>query len=331
MDKSRLEDAAEQSNLRAGDGVFAFGRYLLLLAVAAIALYAWPFVMVRQSGFDRWSNSSEGATLEYGFETAGANADVVIFGESSALHGVDPNQITTALNLKTLNLPNTLGSLVVSGDVEMRQYLHHNSKPKLIVIYLAPWDLNYLDLNDFRKLYEGEEMLMRHGSASDIFHFAISRPLEFLQFPFRFHSSNSIFGILQHLRKPASPSEIAANYGYLPNPDPRRLTETCKLPASFMIAQPSTKSTQALIDRYANSADRIMVYIAPIPSCQGSQWFESQSYEGLHAAPPKTVAPGSVVDDNSYIHLDPAAVRQATQNLIEAIRRTLVSSSGGRD
>ena len=88
-------------------------------------------------GYERWSGSTWAPTLDYAFQTAGQNADVVIYGDSTALYGVDPLQMEKDLGLKVINLPNTMGSLPVVDDLSLKQYLAQNRPPKMIVFYMS--------------------------------------------------------------------------------------------------------------------------------------------------------------------------------------------------
>lgn len=307
--------------------------YLFILLAFALLLYLSPFAILRLPGFERWSSSYEGKNIEYGFTTK-VNADVVVFGESSAMMGIDPRTISSAIDQKVVNLPNTLGSLIVSGELQLQHYLRTNRRPKLLIIYLAPFNLDYAHIQHLANLYEGEEMLVRHGTVGDIFRFARSHSLEILQFPFRFYAVNSFPAMAKNLSKPITPSKIAIELGHTEEKvNFGTLKSTCSLPASFTNKEASMESVQRLVRRYGGSADRIMVFVAPIPSCGGTLTFLSLPYGELHAEPPKFMPPNSFWDDGYYIHLTPAAVPEATGELIVAIRSFLgvgLSSSGRR-
>ena len=80
-----------------------------------------------------------GSALEYGFTASGVNADIILFGESSAVMGIDPRLAARSLGMKVINIPNSLGSLNVTGDMALSHYLRVNRRPKLIVFYLGAW------------------------------------------------------------------------------------------------------------------------------------------------------------------------------------------------
>lgn len=325
MEENRSDQVQDGATLR----VSHYGRYLLALSVFAGLLYLSPFLILRLPAFDRWSNSEHGKTLEYGF-TTNIDADVVIFGDSGALYGVNPRLIGSTLGLKVVNLPNTIGSIVVSGDLELQHYLHNHPTPKLIVIYLAPWNIDYLNKRKRENLYEGEEMLMRHGNFQDIARFGQGHVLDILQFPFRFYAVNSFPKAVRSMLHPEQSPEIERTFGHLDMVKYGKLESTCQLPEDFTQTSAETNSIQYLTNRYRQSADKFMVFVAPIPSCSGIQNFDTKPLELLHIPPPKHMPPDLFHADGYYIHPIPSAVPEVSQQLAEAIRTELALPPTGR-
>ena len=163
-------------------------RYLLWLAAVPLFVYFFGFALVRMPGFERWGGSLYGPSLDFGFAASGVDADVVIFGDSSALYDLRPLEMSAALGIKAINIPNTLGSLPVTDDMALRHYLNTNKPPRLIVFYFSAWNLDYSRHEDLHLIYEGEEMLARHGSVSQIFRFARRRPDGPLLFPLEMYA-----------------------------------------------------------------------------------------------------------------------------------------------
>jgi hypothetical protein len=146
--------ASSTSVLDSADSPEQLRRYVFWLLAFTATIWLLPFIFVRLPGFLRWSGSNYGSMLEYSFASSNANADVVIFGDSSALFGIDPLQMSAKLGLKTINLPNTMSSLPVTDDMALRQYLAHSAPPRLIVFYFAPWNLNFSNIDDPDKLFD---------------------------------------------------------------------------------------------------------------------------------------------------------------------------------
>ena len=168
---------------------FAFSLGWLLMVPLTVYLLTFPLVIIPSLGFDRLGVSKFGPVLDYGFNARDTNADVVIFGDSSAFIGIDPRVVNAELSVKTVVIPNTVGSLPVLGDMPLQQYLIHNRRPHLIILYFSPWNLDYNDPNRRDLLFEGEEILFRHGSWREIAQFAKRKPVEALMFPFKVYST----------------------------------------------------------------------------------------------------------------------------------------------
>ncbi len=145
--------------------------------------------------------------LDYSYEAKPSNADIVIFGDSSAFLGIDPKQIDSELGTHTVVLPNTVGSLQVTGDLALRHYLALNRPPRAIVFYFTPWNLDFRHSSPPEFLFEGEEMLLRNGNLKEIASFAFHHPQAFLEFPYGL-SCVSYVGHAVHGRHPLVSSAL---------------------------------------------------------------------------------------------------------------------------
>ena len=295
----------------------AFGPYLGWLALLPLLLYLLPFFLLRLPSFEAWGGGSVGPILDYGFQTSGQNADIVIFGDSSALYGIDPLQMSSELGIKVINLPNTLGSLNVTADLSLRRYLQTNRPPRLVIFYTAPYNLDYLDKKDLSHAFEGEEMLLRHGSWTQIAAFGREHPAELLLAPFRFYESNpkpAIIAALEHEHRSAG---IAARRGHSDaNGEP--LSASCKLTPSLAKPVPMT-SVESLLQTYQTDKTATMAYVAPIPLCSNESDLLQRSYSEIGAHPPVVLAPRLFRRDQYFVHMMPPGVPIATELLVQSI------------
>ena len=290
-------------------------RYLAWLAAAALVLYPLPFLLMRAPHFERWSTSPYGRDLEYGMTARGVNADVLIYGDSTALYGLDPRQMSQELGVKVFNLPNLLPSLRVTGDLGLRRYLAANQRPRLIVFYLSAWDLDYAASKSRDILYDGDEMLLRHGSAGEIFSFYKSHASELLQFPFMFYRVNSPLG-LQYLLEPRPDPLSAGSLGHLVLMTGNPLPPACSLPP----VKTSLETARALVARYNTRGTRAIVYVAPLPGCRNAAALRVKNYSALQAESPRLLPPGDFLADGYYAHPSATHVGEVTDQLAEALR-----------
>lgn len=314
---SAAESASAPSSPERG-----FGRYLLSMSIVLLAMYCVPFYVVRRADFDVMSNTPYSMPLNSAFETAGQNADVVLFGDSTVLHGIDPSQMSRELGAKVINLPNTGATLRVMDDLSLRRYLNSNRPPQLIVFYFAPWDMDYMHTELPIGTYEGREVLAHQGTAAEILDYAWKHPAESLEFPFQFYLANSSWRAVVERPYRYAGAEVARTQGHLSNPARTPLPAQCEFwPA--MTHDLRFDSVKALGAKYKTAETKVLYFIAPIPACRNAAAVVSQPYDALPAAPPRglpvSIFSGSVM----YLHPQPDAVPAVTDQLVDAVRPML--------
>ncbi len=260
--------------------------------------------------------------LDFAFNTGHQNADVVIFGDSSAFIGIDPRVVNAQLGVKSIVLPGTIGSLPVTDDLALRRYLSSNKPPRLIVLYFSAWNLDYRNVDNIRP-FEGDEMMLRHGSWIEIARFARRNTFDALVFPFRLYSTfgpGMLHAILRHEDRE---SATAMALGHVDDHDPfPTLTEGCRLPA--LMTTPGKQTTvESLIRVYTTPATQVMVYLAPVPGCQNAILLSSRSYSSLNAAPPLVLPARDFLGDPNFAHLLPIFVGPSSRQFAKSLQARL--------
>ncbi len=298
-----------------------YARYLWRVLLIPALLYPIAFLLVCLPSFEHWSASQWGPMLEYPFHTR-ANADVVIFGDSSAFFGIDPRLVNAQLGIKSVVLPDTVGSIPVTGDRPLAAYLAHNRKPRLIVFYFSVWNLDF-NHTAYGRLFEGEEMMFRHMSAREIAAFGWHHPLEILEFPFRLYSTfgpEMLTAAMHHINREGN-TELTLGHVDYREPFPP-LTDACQLPANFL-ANTDSDSVRELVRRYTSPETHVMVYLAPIPSCTNSSRLLTRSFVSVGAAEPKVLPARSFAGDPYFAHVLPGSVPVSSTLLADALKTRL--------
>lgn len=305
-------------------GPAPYKRYLFWLLIFMVLGYLAAFPVVRSNGYSQWRASRWGAMLDFAFSPGNQNADIVIFGDSSAFIGIDPRILEQQLGMKALLLPNTIGSLPIVSDLPLRRYLATHARPRLLIFYFSPWNLDYNHAKKVR-FFEGEEMILRHGNREEIRKFAWQHPTEALFFPFRFYNAYGKAIVYSIFRHPAPAPDLTASRGHMDDKDPfPKIAEPCTLPGK-LFQDTSESSVQELADKYKAQVPEL-VYMAPVPRCSNVEAALHQSFSGLHAAPPVVLPPSDFVGDLYYAHIKPASVPVASRLLLEAVKQRLGSS-----
>jgi hypothetical protein len=101
----------------------------------------WPVAAVfffRSTLYERLSMDKSDLLADFYLNFRNQQFDVVVFGDSSGVFGVDPSVIRAATGLSALNLCQTTDILASQGTAALDFYLAHNSRPALLALYLAP-------------------------------------------------------------------------------------------------------------------------------------------------------------------------------------------------
>ena len=299
-----------------------FRYYLVVLFLLPGLLYLCPFAAVRLSSYGHWTGVLDFPNLDYAFKNSGQNADIIIYGDSSAKTGIDPRQMSAALNASVLNLPTSLSTLLVDNDFPLRVYLKTNRPPKLIVFYFAPWNFDYGN-DDFhnKPLYNGMEMLMRHGTPGEISPFVRAHPLAAFQFPLMFYSANINPNALNRETFYKQERQVVATGGHV-DVDPYNVLHyapTCVIPPE-LIDKIRSNWVNRMSEKFSTAQTRVMLFAAPVPACTNAKAAIARASARLPGPSPKEMPAPFFVDDNFYTHLYAAGVPQATRSLVEAVR-----------
>ena len=74
---------------------------------------------------------------DYAYTQKDVDCQVVIYGDSTALTGVNPLIIEQYTHLKTCNISVTMAAFVMNGTLAFDRYLAQNRRPKYVIFQLA--------------------------------------------------------------------------------------------------------------------------------------------------------------------------------------------------
>jgi hypothetical protein len=311
-------DSARAQHVTSGRAERAGLSYLLCCLLVLLLLYLFPLVAERQPTLKRLSLSQHGEGLDHSYGLDGDNADVVIFGDSSAMSGVDTDRLSQELGLKVTTLPATAGSLSVTGTLTLRHYLAGNRPPRLIVCYLAPWNLDF-DRQPHSLSYEGVELVLRHESLRTIVDLTLRHPQEFFTFPIRFYA---VPNRLNPFSDKAQFIPAPIFRGYSPHGGDDHLATGCSI-SYFQLHRQATQSVQTLVRDFSSAQTRTLVYLSPLPDCLLVGDVVAVHYPGIDAQPPVVLPVADFAADDSMVHVLASHSAVSTDLLSDAIRRSL--------
>jgi hypothetical protein len=112
--------------------------YLLPCLLFPEALLIAAFLIIPTHWFITHSGNSYLENLAYATKLYGAHCDVVIWGDSSAMVGIDPAIVQARTGLSTCNIAEFKGMALVTNTLLLDIYLAHNARPRYLVIMFAP-------------------------------------------------------------------------------------------------------------------------------------------------------------------------------------------------
>jgi hypothetical protein len=238
--------------------------------------------------------------MDYRYSLRNVNADVVISGDSTGLVALDPAVMQPDLHLSVVNV-SSLGSIFnVQLDDMLEHYLRNNKPPKLIIVSLSPWNLRQEPITP-ENSYEGIIMLVRHGTWPEIFHFAVANPLVTLHFEFQV--LRSLLTSFRH-QNPALHEELVEHRGFAPITPPA-LQHPCTLVNAYTDPEIPDGLALHFYKKFSSPDTRVLIYMAPVPDCQGSEQFRRPHPHAVWLVPSAVVPAAEMCEDG--MHLEAAA------------------------
>jgi hypothetical protein len=225
------------------------------------------FWFVNHSGNTYLANLGWGATLEQ------ANCDVVIYGDSSALVGLDPAIIQRRTGLSTCNISELAGMTMVNGWMIPDEYLRHNRNPRFMVFDFAPENL--APYTRWQTVSRFEAILFRIKSHRDVetLKLMASHPVELVIFA-SMALRVSLFGLARPPLPESSFQIRTATKGYLPIPGGPM--EECPTDRREHVSDKDWIAE--LRQRYSKNGTTVIVDTTPEPSCDPTFDFYSNQH-----------------------------------------------------
>ena len=239
------------------------------------------------------------------FNLQGRNCDVLVYGDSTAMTGINPAVVSQETGFKTCNIAVTNAVLAVTGNLTLDHYLQQNEKPKMLIVQLSPDDFQQENRAWRHTIYaEGLLELLRHGSPEDSRHVLFTHPHEAVSFAGYAAGFSAYYAIKDmwfratHLRP--EEDQIQVRNGFFTPPSPAR---TYCDPAAAL-HDGSREFPRSVADDYINGySDRsavVLVDVAPIPSCDANLAAYSSELQGVTSNSLLSLPIGAFNDDRHY-------------------------------
>lgn len=210
------------------------------------------------------------------FDTQNRPCDVLVYGDSTAMTGINPDRVEEQTGFRTCNIAVTNAVLAVTGNLTLDHFLANNPKPKVLLIQLSPNGFQPESSAWHHTLYaEGILELLRHGQPGEARRLLLRHPAESVAFAGYAAGYTAWYGIktLWFHTTNLRPEEdtVTVRNGFFTPPSPPRTS--CEAPTSIVSASDSrqTAFSRSIVanfrDGYSDRVGLVLVNVAPIPDC----------------------------------------------------------------
>ena len=260
---------------------------LILLLIPLLAIPG--FIRLGRSDFflrhgaSIWVQSNDAV-----FDMRDRNCDVLIFGDSTAMTGINPEVVQRKTGFKTCNISVTNSVLAVTGTLTLDSYLAHNPAPRVLLIQLSPDGFQPESYSWRQTVYaEGVVEMMRHSPEAESRSVLLHHPREAIAFAGYVAGFTAYAGIkdavfhLTHLR----PEEdtVTVRNGFFTPPSPP--STACEPDAVFSNPKAGGSFPRSIVEdyvrQYSSHSGLVLVNVAPIPSCDQNLAAFSRELSGV--------------------------------------------------
>jgi hypothetical protein len=303
IEGSSLKPAASRLRLRA---------YVLLMLLIPALFLGSSIPIVRSESFPVESGDPFLLNPDYAFSLNHVDCDVVIYGDSTALTGLDPTVVARATGLKTCNIAQARSVVEILGMLALDTYLQNNAPPRYIVMQFAPETLSRSRSNFFWP--EGLTLLLRKKSLLEALPTFFRHPVE----AYRFSIWAIKAKVTSFVRTPADFASTEAMFrsrgGLLILPKP---AETRCL-NDIAYVQPAADWVRSLREQYAHNGTRVVINVAPLPTCSPIAALVAAGVRNVTDNPLSLYSVGLFCDLDRHLTL--AGAERASLQLAEQLR-----------
>lgn len=304
--------------------------YVAALLLLPFSFLGACFALMRSDFLIRHTHNTYLANMGYGLHLRNADCQVLIYGDSSAMVGVDPATITARTGLPACNIAEFAGMTMVNGFLVVDRYLQRNPRPRYLVFVFAPENLAPYPQWQYVGIFEALVARFHEDSIPGLLRFWWQHPTEVtgtLENAARF----ALTWGSQHPLPQSTFQQRAHLRGRFP--DPGKPLTTC--PTDTRPHPPNAAWLQALRTRYGTPATAgapgttVLIDATPVPAC-----------DPLLSTYSNDLAPSRNLIDNTFhtdpiawysesgrLHLEPAGI----QSLSEEIATQILEKQAGQN
>jgi hypothetical protein len=235
--------------------------YVLTVVLIPLLFLISSIPIVRSASFPAQSGDPFLLNPDYAFNLRHVNCEIVIFGDSTALTGIDPSVVQRITGLTACNIAQSQSILEILGPLALDTYLKNNAPPKYIVMQFAPETLSR-DRKDFFWA-EGLTLLLRKKSILEALPVLARHPVEFYKFAIWAIKAKitASYRPVPDFRATEAIFQSRRGLLSLPKPPETHCTQ------NFPYMPPTISWVRTLKEKYSGIATRVLINVSPLPTC----------------------------------------------------------------
>jgi len=238
--------------------------------------------------------------LGWGATLHNANCQIVVYGDSTAMVGINPAVIKERTGLNTCNIAEFEGMTILNGTMVLDRYLEQNRKPQFIVFLYAPEDFDPPSQRNMVSTFEAINWRMGQPHKLASLYAIRHHPQYFFEW-----IEQGWRTVIQRLgTKPAAPKVVdfrADHSGQFPIEAP---TQTACEDTVRPTSVPSEEWVSGL-RKYNRDDMTVLVDSTPMPPCDPKLTYFRERLSGLIDNEVKTLPIGSFTTDGR-LHVNAA-------------------------
>lgn len=308
-----------------------FTFYLLPVVGLPVLMMVAAFLIVPTRWFDLHSKNTYLANLGWGANLAGRDCKVLIYGDSSALVGLDPAVIQKQTGLTTCNIAEFEGVTLVTHTRLVDQFLERNARPRFVVFFYTPEDFSIPNNWESTRVgtFEAVSFALEHERTWHTAMALVTHPAVTLGW-----AEQGMRMLLMNPRAKAISAE-AANVRETRNGQlPVSSSATMRCDGNRHERPPDVGWVKGLRERYGIEGTTVIVDATPTVDCDPSLGFFHEHLDGLIDDAPLRTQPIGNFSNDGRLHANAAGSVVISTMVAEQILQRMgtmpAAGAGGR-
>lgn len=323
----------ETGNITSTPGVRRLALYVSIIAAIPVALLLLSVTLVI-SPLGNYIDMGTVSTQRELYTARNRACDILMFGDSSAMAGLDPRLISAKTHLNACNIAVPASAITAVGLLPLDLYLQRNPRPKYLLLQFSPMDMSpTLDgPKDPHVGIEAYNPMLRYGYADIALPRMLARPDMFIMLMAVVYGKGpqDLFKRITHAHPGAITSVPDAGSYIIVSP-------TASIPCQFHqkfesipIGPRNIAWIQQTRRRYSQYADNVIINSAPVSDCDTMyrQW--SSALSGVLDSPVKVYPDSSFADRFHTTRSAAIRLSEETADQILALEKRASSASAAR-